>query len=257
LSRIKNIAKSCALFALGHEKKPRTILRGLASGFTIAVSPAENLSYLVGTYEPHLQRAIKKYVNQGDTVYDIGANIGYVALSLAKKVGPNGRVAAFEPVPRNIEALVENIENNQLTNIQVFNVAASDKQGLAVIRSVGNLSTASLIWHMRETSARKLTINTASIDELVVSGNLIGNPRFVKIDVEGAEGLVLLGMEQTIADAKPVIFVECSEAGRETTWRLLTKLNYRCRSAISDRPVTQFDEYRHSDFLWIPARPEQ
>jgi tRNA G46 methylase TrmB len=124
---------------LGREAKPRRIIRGLASGYRISVSPNEHLAYLLGTAEPHLQRAIKKYVGTGDTAYDIGANMGYVSLSLAKRVGPSGNVIAFEPVPRNVELLRMNIENNQLLNVRVFDVAASDRLGEAVIRISGNL----------------------------------------------------------------------------------------------------------------------
>ena len=125
LSVIRRITKSCVVLILGRKSKPRMILRGLASGYLICVSPAEHLSYLIGTAEPHLQRAIRKYVAPGDTVYDIGANMGYVSLSLAKRVGLSGQVIAFEPVPQNIDLLRTNIENNQLRNVQVFEVAAS------------------------------------------------------------------------------------------------------------------------------------
>jgi hypothetical protein len=92
MSAIRSFAKSCIVGLLGSEVKPRRIVGGLASGYRIYVSPAGQLGYLLGTDEPHLQRAIREYVAQGDTVYDIGANLGYVSLSLAKRVGPNGRV---------------------------------------------------------------------------------------------------------------------------------------------------------------------
>ena len=237
---------------LGREAKPRRIIRGLASGYRISVSPNEHLAYLLGTAEPHLQRAIKKYVGTGDTAYDIGANMGYVSLSLAKRVGPSGNVIAFEPVPRNVELLRMNIENNQLLNVRVFDVAASDRLGEAVIRISGNLSTASLIWHKNDPSSIELKIQTVTIDDLVEADGL-PKPKFVKIDVEGAEGFALLGMSRTLATAKPVVFLECSEAGRETSWRLLSKLGYRCKAAISGKWVNAFEDYRHSDFLWLPA----
>jgi FkbM family methyltransferase len=252
MSPVRNLAKSCIVFLLGRESKPRTIVRGLASGYRICVSPAENLGYLVGTAEPHLQRVIKDYVAAGDAVYDVGANIGYVSLSLAKRVGPKGRVHAFEPVPRNVDLLRKNIEINSLNNIQILELAASDKTGETVIRVQQNWSTASLVWHQHDPSATELVIKTVAIDELVDSGE-VGHPGFVKIDVEGAEGLVLRGMRGTIAASRPVLFVECSDAGRETTWDVLRELGYRCQSAITRKWLNDFEEYRHSDFLWLPA----
>jgi FkbM family methyltransferase len=186
-------------------------------------------------------------------VYDIGANLGYVSLSLAKRVGPNGHVVAFEPVPRNIELFRRNIELNGLRNIRLIDCAASDKAGEAVIRLAENLATASMVWHRNNPAAAEFSIKTVAVDDLVASGDL-AHPAFVKIDVEGAEGSVLLGMRRTLADAKPVLFVECSDAGRETAWNLLQDLGYRCQSAITRRWVNTFAEYRHSDFLWLPER---
>jgi FkbM family methyltransferase len=248
---LRNFAKSCLVSVWGREVRPRKIFRGLASGYRICVSPADNLAYLLGTAEPHLQRIIKEYVAVGDTVYDIGANVGYVSLSLAKRVGPQGRVIAFEPVPRNVESFRESLKINRLDNIQLLAVAASDSPGEAVIRIADSLSTASLVWHRNDPSTTKLTIKTVSIDAMVEAGDF-GSPKFVKIDVEGAEGSVLKGMCRTVAAARPVLFIECSDAGRETTWPILRDLGYRCQSAVTRRWVDAFEQYRHADFLWLP-----
>jgi len=251
MSALRNLARSSLVGLWGREPRPRMILRGLARGYRICVSPAEHLAYLVGTAEPHLQRAIRKYVAPGDTVYDVGANIGYVSLSLAKRVGTQGQVIAFEPVPLNAESLHKNIILNHLHNVRLLNVAASDRQGDAIIRIGTSFSTASLVWHKKDPAATELVVPTVVIDELVQQGDL-PYPTFVKIDVEGAEGLVLQGMRRTLAAAKPVLFVECSEAGRETSWQLLRELGYRCQSAITLNWVNAFCEYCHSDFLWHP-----
>jgi FkbM family methyltransferase len=251
---IRTFAKSCIVFLLGSESRPRTIVRGLASGCRICVSPAENLGYLLGTAEPHLQRAIRNYVAAGDTVYDIGANLGYVSLSLAKRVRAGGHVIAFEPVPRNIELFRQNIAINRMSNVRLLEVAASDKAGEAVMRIAENLSTASLVWHRNNPSATEIGITTVCIDELVEAGEF-GSPKFVKIDVEGAEGAVLEGMRRTVAAAKPVLFIECSDAGRDKAWPLLRELGYRCQSAITGQWINAFAEYRHSDFLWLPGHP--
>lgn len=178
-----------------------------------------------------------------------------MSLSLAKRVGSRGRVISFEPVPQNIAAFRKNVEINGINNIWLLEFAASDKPGEAVIRIEDNLSTASLVWHRNNPLATEVTIRTVSIDELVDAGNL-GYPKFVKIDVEGAEGAVLEGMCRTVAAARPVVFVECSEAGRDKTWHLLRGLGYRCKSAITGKSVDEFGQYRHSDFLWLPAERE-
>jgi FkbM family methyltransferase len=207
---------------------------------------------LLGTAELHLQKAIVKFVHYGDTVYDVGANLGYVALSLAKQVGPSGKVAAFEPVPQNLRLLRENIEENQLTNIEVFDVAVSDEEGEALIRIPESLSMASLIWHTENSTCIQHATRTIAIDDLVQTGRL-AFPTFVKIDVEGAEALVVRGMRRTIVSAKPVLFIECSDSGREETWRFLSDCGYECRSAVTSERVDSFEAYRHSDFLWIPS----
>ena len=252
MSAIRRFAKSCIVLLWGSEPKPRRIIRGVAAGYRICASPADNLGYLLGTDEPHLQRAIRKYVAAGDTVYDVGANQGYVSLSLARRVGPGGRVFAFEPVPRNIETFRRNIQINGIENVRLLEFAASDRTGEAVIRIAANLSTASLVWHRNDPSATELSIRTVSIDELVAAGE-IGRPKFVKVDVEGAEDSVLQGMRRTLSAARPVEFVECSEAGREEAWHLLRELQYRCQSAITGKWIDTIEEYRHSDFLWLPA----
>jgi FkbM family methyltransferase len=157
----------------------------------------------------------------------------------------------LEPVPKNLELLRGNIAENALTNVKVMDAAASDVCGETTIRIAHNLATASLVWHRNEPSAVEFSVNTVVIDELVKTGDL-PPPSFVKIDVEGAEAFVVRGMLRTIAAAKPVLFIECSDAGREITWPLLRNLGYRCQSAITLRWIENLAEYRHSDFLWLP-----
>jgi FkbM family methyltransferase len=251
MSGMRNILRRVVIRMMGEEVRPRRIVRGLASGYRIVVSPNKHLGYLFGTSEPHLQRIIRRYVSDGDTAYDIGANIGYVSLSLSNQVGPLGIVYAFEPVAESLALLKKSIAINHLSNVRALGYAASRDRGRAVIRVGENLATASLVWHVGECSIVEQDVETIAVDALVESGEL-RTPRFVKIDVEGAEGLVLEGMYKTIDSARPYIFLECSDAGRHTSWQLLSGLHYRCQSAVTGEPVTTFNEYRHSDFLWLP-----
>lgn len=237
---------------MGRETRPRKILRGMAAGYSMDVSPAKNLGYLLGTYEPHLTRVIRKFVRPGQTVYDIGAYLGYVTLLLARTVGPQGRVVSFEAIPETAEILKHNVALNRIDNVQVLNYAACDITGEVVFRIPESSGMASMAWHRHDTGVREVVVAAVQLDQQVSSGALPA-PQFVKIDVEGAEALVLAGMKATIQSARPVIFLECSDKGRELSWELLRGLGYSCASAVSRMPIHSFEKYRHDDFVWQPA----
>jgi len=249
----RKLIKAFFVRVFGRGIQPHRVWRGLASGYKICVSPNEHLGYLFGTVETYLQTLIKDQVREGDVVYDIGANIGYVSLGMAKQVGPRGKVIAFEPVPENIARLLKNIQINGLRNVRVLEYAVSDSRSRSTIRIPENFSTASLVWHRADPTASEIVVETISIDELVESGR-IETPTFVKIDVEGAEGQVLAGIRKMLAGAQPILFLECSDAGRQKTWDLLRQLGYECYSAITGKRIDEFGEYRHSDFTWLPPR---
>lgn len=249
--KFRPLVRKLIVSIVGAKPRPYRILSGLAIGSHIHVSPASHLSYIAGSADRYLQRAIKRYVSPGDNVYDLGANIGYVSMMLASQVGPAGRVFAFEPIVETFDMLRKNIVLNKINNVTLLNVAAAASSSLTVMRTIENLSMSSLVWHQNDARAVQVCIRTVAIDDLIESGEL-PPPKFVKIDVEGAEGLVLQGMVRTIACARPVIFLECSDIGRQTSWSLLCGLQYRCQSITTREWVDAFDEYRHSDFLWLP-----
>ncbi len=246
---MRKLFKRAAVALLGDTVRPRRILRGLPSGYRIAVSPRDHLSYLVGTSEPHLQRIIRDYVHPGDVAYDIGANLGYVTLSLVKQVGSAGKVYSFEPLPENLNRLRENVRINGIENATILRYAASDAPSHAILRMNGNAAMASLVWHKDE-QATEIRVETMPIDYLVAD-QIISPPQFVKIDVEGAENKVLNGMLQTIDKHRPVIFLECSDLGREESWQILSLRGYEYCHAKTQAAV-EFAQYAHADFLWAP-----
>lgn len=78
-------------------------------------------------------------------------------------------------------------------------------------------------------------------------------PKFIKIDVEGAEGEVVSGMRELLRLHRPTVVVECSDLGRERVWKQMRELGYRCYStAESAEEITDFADYRHADYLWAP-----
>ena len=82
-----------------------------------------------GCYEKPETDFVMEYVGEGDTVIDVGANIGYHTLLLARKVGRSGTVYGFEPEAGNFEILRNNIDNNGYKNCTLLNKAVSDTNG--------------------------------------------------------------------------------------------------------------------------------
>ncbi len=92
---------------------------------------ATRSSFFFGTYEPAQTALFCKVVKPGDVVYDVGAHFGYYTLLASKLVGTEGRVLAFEPSPPNLARLYRHIELNRCSNVQVLELAVSDREGIA------------------------------------------------------------------------------------------------------------------------------
>lgn len=144
-------------------------------------------------------------LNPGDTVLDIGANIGYYALLESKLVGTRGNVYAIEPVSSNYRMLVENIKLNHLTNVHPFNVAAGSKagEGEIYVASKGNIS--SLIPREGSAYVRKEKIRVISVDEFIKEQNI--RPSLIRMDVEGYEKEIIKGMTEVLRH-KPKFLME-------------------------------------------------
>ncbi len=125
-------------------------------------------------------------------VYDIGANVGFYTLLASALAGPRGRVVAFEPLPRNLEFLRAHVAMNGMTNVVIRSVALADHPGTRPFDDTPGPSEAHL-------AARgSLTVECATLDALVAKGE-IPPPDVIKMDVEGAELLVLRGGEDVHA----------------------------------------------------------
>lgn len=157
-------------------------------------------------YEPSVLHAIDEYVREGNTVFDIGANVGLWALRLAEKVGVAGTVHAFEPVPSTIRQLEVNLGLSAATNVVVSTVGLSDRTGEDTIHvPVGAAGRASLAPETGDDVAFTITLRT--LDDV---WRELGEPRvpFVKVDIEGAEPLMLAGGRRFFSEQLPVTACE-------------------------------------------------
>lgn len=137
-------------------------------------------------------------LHPGDSAFDIGANVGVHSVFLAKKVGPNGRVIAIEPESMNFSRLKKNIDLNKLGNIIPIRAALGDRKdigGLYIKKRIGR-GAISLIRDEGSEYCQEVPILTG--DDLVTNHGL-PIPSALKIDVEGYEYLVLLGIKRILS----------------------------------------------------------
>jgi len=158
------------------------------------------LAYYLGSFETEKTRLFKNLIQKGNVVYDIGAHVGYFSLFLGELVGESGRVLAFEPNPFNVKYLRQHLDMNDINNVDVFEFALSDENGESFFINKKDTSTGCLSSH------GIMRVETYTIDYLVDSGK-IPPPDYIKIDVEGAELLVLKWARRTLEKYTPSIFL--------------------------------------------------
>ncbi len=109
------------------------VLRGINRGFRWRVGSNIHGCWL-GTYESDKQQLMNLLVKPGMIAYDIGANAGFYTLALARLVGSGGKVCAFEPLAENVANILEHLRLNSCSNVTLYQVAASDQNGLSAFQ---------------------------------------------------------------------------------------------------------------------------
>ncbi|PIN67680.1 MAG: hypothetical protein COV98_01990 [Candidatus Altarchaeum sp. CG12_big_fil_rev_8_21_14_0_65_33_22] len=157
--------------------------------------------YDIGGYENAETELFESHIKEGDVVMDIGANIGYYTLVAAKLVGANGKVYAFEPESINFSFLKKSVEINNYENVICEKKAVSNENGKL-----------KLFLHKFQTGAYTLVgggdnyveVETVKLDDYFKDKN--SRVDVIKMDIEGAEGLALKGMEKILNENKDIKF---------------------------------------------------
>ena len=160
-------------------------------------------AYVFGTVEPQVVAAIKRTVQPQQCVLDLGANVGYFTLLLAKQVGPSGRVIAFEPHRKVFEVLRENVALNGYGQVIVENKAVVDRSG-AVHLTQNDQRPLSHVESIVPGPGQEVEAVTLD-DYFACSSDRIA---FAKIDIEGAEARALDGMSRILRQDRPILVIE-------------------------------------------------
>ena len=152
-----------------------------------------------GVYERRTTELFKSLLKPGMVVLDIGANFGYYGLIAARFVGNTGKVYAFEPEPKNFRLLVNNVKLNALANVIPLQIALSNENGKAsLFLNKTNLGAHSICQRNVTAVGDVVEVETTTLDNFVQRKMETQRVDLIIMDVQGAEGLVIAGADQTL-----------------------------------------------------------
>lgn len=210
----KSIIKASAIimknfFKIDFRWKVKTFL-GRKIEVYLADADASSLLFFGSLFGDELQviKFLIKNLRENDIFYDIGSNYGFYTL-LAQELITNGEIHSFEPLPKIFDLLRRNANLEKNPNTFLNNVALSNQVGEAIFynREVARHTGTSSLIFQRDNPEKYIIIKikTTTLDEYTKTHKA---PSIIKLDVEGAEFLVLEGGLSTIKNFKPIIIME-------------------------------------------------
>ena len=199
-SRVAALVRRAAL-----TRYRRTVVCQLPTGQQFLADPSELVQCLIATtggWEQLIFDAVEPFVPPGGTVLDVGAHVGYATVRFAGWAGPSGRVVCFEPVPSHVKQLSENLRVNGFeprTTIVPMAVCDEEVERDFFDSGRSNSGMGSLTGSAGHAPSRR--VRTTTIDAWL-AGAGVADVALTKIDVEGAEALVVGGMARTLAEGR-------------------------------------------------------
>lgn len=172
----------------------------------------------------------REEIHLGDVVWDIGSNVGIFTFAAASIVGAEGKVLSVEPDIMLVNLLRKSLQldkNNDLS-IDILSAAIAEKVGISKFfisgrGRTGNTLQKSVRMHSDKSFRTIQLVPTVTLDLLL---SVIEPPNFLKIDVEGAEDLVLLGGKQMLHEIRPIIYIEVGVDKQKKVSQILKKAKY-------------------------------
>lgn len=174
---------------------------------------------LYGEFAGEEVDSILALARPGDHVLDLGANIGFHTLALARTVGPGGRVTALEPQRHCFQLLCANVTLNQLTTVDCLRAAVADAPGTCTV-PVNDPTTRHNVGATEVSLAPQPQADTVPL--VTVDSLELTRCDLVKVDTEGFEDRVILGARGTLATCRPALYIEVHH--REKLLRLVAVL---------------------------------
>jgi len=230
---------------------------------TNGYDPTANLLYWSNgqDFEPHIINLLHTICREAEVLFDVGANTGFISIHMA--LLPLAKeVYAFEPLPRAFRVLKKNLELNALNNYYGHQLALGDSNGKSTlyVPNVEAIPTSSSLDRGFYQDHSEIDIKIVTMDYFVKTNN-ISRIDVVKIDVEGRELDVLLGMKATIEDMRPFIICEILSRTGDLikTTDFMKQFEYYIYEILDNqiKPIEKISEYKRNnciDFLLSPTK---
>lgn len=198
-------------------KRGLTTIHNFDGDLTISVDRASYVTsaiYWRGHHSTHIAKFLQEHLRPDMTFVDVGANMGELTLVAGKRL-EHGRVLAFEPVPDIFEELSRNVAINNLSRVELFNIGLFDTTAsLPIFRlrdiNFGTINDGVPSLFSTGDDRQQVMVPLRRFDELARQCSL-QRLDVMKIDVEGAEIMVLRGAEASIKRFRPIIITELSD----------------------------------------------
>jgi len=224
-------------------------LRPPLDGYRMRINLLMQKALIYGTFEPAVCDLILRRLRPGWTCLDVGANIGYLTLLMARQVAARGYVVAFEPLPSNYRVLRENVTaNHHDANVRSECLALSDRSGVheflfrSEVYTAGGTLVSPAPSGVNPEIAR-LQVYTRRGDDYLADQTISSSIDFIKIDVEGAEGLVLEGLRSTLRRHHPLVLMEvhtCEGSTADQALKILNEQGYSLTNIDDGHILAEF-----------------
>lgn len=236
------------------------VIKELEHGLRLYIDLSDEdigVNIALGCYEKAETSFISQWVKANQTVLDIGANIGYFTILLAHLVGDKGHVYVFEPLKRNMSLLLQSIaENNFADRATIVQGAVGNYEGMVELISPRTTHN----WGGPYLRTNATFIPDGYIAESVRiipldHYSMLRPINFIKIDIEGAELLALMGAKMILQEDRPLILAEVNPVQLQKVSgctanefiMFLQSLQYRCYLLGEDGIEGEISHYERDD----------
>jgi FkbM family methyltransferase len=242
--------------------RERSVTRRGDTGAPFTFRPSENPVLLKGPsrVNAHLRVQWAAVLRPDDVIFDIGANIGFTVQRFYALLGKEGRIVAFEPMPRNLELLAGNVGALESGSVEIVRKAVGSEVGTATFQQNRKHGALSRMESAVEQAVERydgywrsfemIEVEVTTVDAYV-EDHPEARPTFLKIDVEGAGGMVLAGAKETIRRFRPAMDCEFHGDGERSAMLTVLREHGYCGVHVDPNGMLRLQDLDDTTTIYV------